>query len=62
MEQFRGGPLEDGRVSQVHSLIVHMQGDGRHTIGWYGQVYDEGVPLGVFEWHPEHVYDEEEDG
>jgi hypothetical protein len=49
-EQFRGGPLEDGRASQIHSLIVHMQGDGRHSIGYYLQVYDEDVPVGVFEW------------
>lgn len=54
-DQFRNGPLADGRQSQVHSLIVHMQGDGRHSIGAYIQVYyddDRTIPLGVFDWHP----------
>jgi hypothetical protein len=53
MNQFRGGPLEDGRQSQIHSLIVHMIGDGRYSIGSYRQVYYEDVPLGVFEWRGE---------
>jgi hypothetical protein len=48
---FRGGPLDDQR-SDVHSLIVHMRGDGRLSVGAYVQVYDKDVPLGVFEWRP----------
>jgi hypothetical protein len=52
-EQFRGGPLEDGRESQIHSLIVHMNGDGRHSIGWYQQVYSDDAPLGYFDWVPD---------
>jgi hypothetical protein len=54
---FRGGPLEDGRLSQIHSLIVHMNGDGRHSIGWYGQVYAYGTPLGVFVWNEAPEWD-----
>jgi hypothetical protein len=58
---FRGGPLEDGRLSQIHSLIVHMNGDGRHSIGWYGQVYEGddayGTPLGVFVWNEAPEWD-----
>jgi hypothetical protein len=61
MNQFRGGPLEDGRQSQIQSLIVHMIGDGRFSIGAYVQVYDEDIPLGVFEWHPKVEYDENGD-
>ena len=53
-EQFRGGPLTDGRDSQVHSLAVYMSGDGRTPAGFYRQVYVDGdIALGVFEWHPE---------
>lgn len=44
--QFRGGPLQDDRPSRLHSLIVHMKGDGRRSVGWYEQ-----VAPGVFEWH-----------
>lgn len=50
-QTFEGGPLEDGRQSQIHSLVVHMIGDGRVSIGYYRQVYSDDVPLGVFEWH-----------
>lgn len=43
--EFRGGPLKDGRSGEVHSLVVHMRGDGRYSIGWY-----ERIESGVFEW------------
>jgi hypothetical protein len=56
-EPFRGGPLEDGRLSQVHSLIVHMRGDGRYSVGAYVQAYDGEIPLGVFEWLPETAHE-----
>lgn len=50
-DTFRGGPLEDGRQSQVHSLVVHMAGDGRESIGAYIQV-DDNDDETVFEWRP----------
>jgi hypothetical protein len=50
----RGGPLGDDREPNVHSLVVHMHGDGRSSIGAYVRVYDEdGRPTSVFEWHPD---------
>lgn len=61
MNQFRGGPLEDGRQSQIHSLVVHMQGEGRTWMGAYIQVYDDDIPLGVFEWQGRVAYDENGD-
>lgn len=50
-ERFRGGPLEDGRASQIHSLVVHIQGDDRQSVGAYIQEYADGVPLGYFTWN-----------
>jgi hypothetical protein len=54
----RGGPLDDERVSGVHSLVVHMRGDGRSSIGAYVRVYDGDRPTDAFEWHPEPSWDE----
>lgn len=48
--RFCGGPLEDDRQSRVHSLIVHMRGDGYHSVGYYKQTEN-----GVFEWCDDNI-------
>lgn len=44
---FSGGPLVDEQIEKVHSLIIHMKGDGYHTIGSYIRNEND-----IFVWHP----------